>query len=353
MSHEFSQETIDAARTLSFLDDEPDFAPEPFAVVDRSTLERYSQCPAQARYVDAGFVLNESTETAVGSEVHEALSEAVREFHASRGAMNAADLADVVRSRLLNSRPDVQPLVLEAARRSVWDFAKYLDGMAPTSIVRYDGGIGDKSGQLAWDIPHLNTRVTSEVDLLHAGPAKEVLHEIDYKSGHGQWTATDVSRAFQFAMHAWLILHNYEHVQAVEIRIWNTRTNRITYGVDFERRQLPELDARVTRAAAEWVRWRDVEPQNAPTLPAATKCELCRAAALCPVVPPSEIDADPKEFVRRLNALQIKVDALSKIATAYVDRTGADIVTDDGLAFGRAKPKAERKTPATLYTKGD
>lgn len=57
------------------LDDAPQLP-----VVDRSTLERYSICPAQARLCEAGLCLPVGIIAEVGEAGHKAIGEAVNEY---------------------------------------------------------------------------------------------------------------------------------------------------------------------------------------------------------------------------------------------------------------------------------
>ena len=340
--------TDDGLDTLaSFIDTEVE--PE-LAIVDRSTLERVANCPAQGAFVASGKVLNDSDAASSGNEVHAAFSEAVSWYVSSSGELNVRDVVEIMQGRLLNSRPDVQPEVIDSAWRCSWEWCKFLFDRNPQDVIRYDGGKGEHSGQLAWDIPWAGCRVTSELDFLHAGPSPRVLHEVDYKSGRKQWTANDVERSFQFTVHAWLVFQNYPTVDALEVRIFNTRACRFSYEAVYERRDFARYEARVVAAVQAWNKWRGVEPSKCEAWPSADKCDLCPARALCPAVPASDVDADPVGYVKSMFALESKLDGMALVAAAYVDRTGKDILTADGIAFGRGKPKADRKPKCELYT---
>jgi hypothetical protein len=325
---------------------------EPLTVVDRSTLERHSICPAQAQFVATGRVLTSSHLAEVGSAVHAAFGDVLTEYVQSSGNLGVTDCVDTVIQQLCASRPDVQHDAIRAARPSVWAWAKYVNQIHHQNILRYDGGEGEHSGQLAWDLEDLGVRVTSEVDLLHTGKASEVVTEIDYKTGHKLHTAADVEQSFQFAMHAWLILENYESVELVCIRVWNTRTNNLTYSCNWKRADLYELQYRMRAAVTNWLAYRDTPAEKCPTWPTVEKCGWCPAAALCPAVPKDvqRFAADPQGLVETIVATQASLDALEKIAAGIVEASGRDIVTASGAAFGIGKPKAQRKPTKSLYS---
>lgn len=322
-------------------------------VVDRSDLEAFSECPSMAQFIRTGAVLNASAAMVSGDEAHGCLSRATRDYVDSRGALGVTDLVDTVLQDAAMSRPDVQPDVLSAlSKGAVWPWAKFLTSLHYQNVLRFDGGSGDQSGQLAWDIPDLRVRVTSEVDLLHAGPAKEMLHGVDYKTGNGRWTAADVERSFQFACHSWLVLHNYPEIDCFAVRVWNTRTGGPTYAVEYRRSDLYNLDCRVRGAAEKFSRHCDTPPQECPTWPTVDKCEMCPAAALCPACGPLILDSmmHPFDVVDALVARESNVAALRKLAMAMVNETGHDIITPTGNAFGTGKPKATRKPTMSLYS---
>lgn len=326
----------------------------PPGVVDRSTIERYATCPAQAIAIERGLVRDDSLAAESGSAVHEALSRATADYMQSRGNLTLDDLRDDVLQGVAGSRPDIQPDAIAGVRASVWSWARFLKGIHHENILRFDGGDGDRSGQVAWNLDDLQMRVTAEVDLLFAGPSPQVIHEIDYKSGHAFWTAREVATAFQFQLHGWLLLHTYPGVDAVECRIWNTRLNSLTYGVTFKRSDLYNLEYRVHEAAALKRRHEATEFADAETWPEWDRCSGCAAAAICPAAarPIADAAADPARLVDELVARKANVAALEKLAAAIVERTGRDILTPAGNAFGAGKMRKPRKPTLSLYTHG-
>lgn len=73
---------------------------------------------------------------------------------------------------------------------------------------------------------------------------------------------------------------------------------------------------------------------------------------MCPAIPADlrTIIGDPKRTVETLVALEAKREALTALVAAHVDRTGKDVVTDAGDAFGTGKPKRASKPRKSLYT---
>jgi len=319
-------------------------------IVDRTELERSAECPAQAAAHATGKNKCASSIAAAGNEVHLALSKALTDYLDMQGGINVGELADTLTGHLNASRPDVQPEAIDACRASIYAWAKFISTVSPANVLRYDGGRGDKSGQLAYDWPDLGIRVTSEVDLL-LSKGRELLVEYDYKAGNKLWTTADVEAAFQFALHAFLVFKTFEEPQALLVRIWNTRSNKVTWSAEFLRKDLPAIERRVRSAAEAWRKWRD-KPEKAPAFPTIQKCSICDAAAFCPATnfDIQEFAKDRETAIDSLVAMEAKVDALKKLAGAWVDKNQRDIVTAAGNCFGVGKPASTRKPTKALYS---
>lgn len=313
-------------------------------VADRSTLERWQECPRSAAYLAHGGFNDRSFEAESGTAVHDVLSAVTGIYVDSKGALNTHDLLEEAKSEMLRSRPDLQPDVIKALRPALWTWCSYLNDLHYENVLRFDGGKGDRSGQLAHDFEHLGIRVTSEIDLLHATASTEVVEEIDYKSGHTPYTAETVRDSFQFQMHGMLILQNYPEVKCVRISVWCPRVNRKTYRVDFARDRLHEYEHRVHEAAKLMHRWREINPASVPAHPMHDRCILCPASLKCADAGANvqDIAKDPHAMVDRLVQLEASADSLRKSLGLIVDASG-DILTANGNAFGTGKPKQNRK----------
>lgn len=348
------EETAKALAAFVEFEDEP----APRHVLDRSTLERFATCPAQAAYVASGRINNSSLLAAAGEAVHVALgttlADYIAQFDETGTCMSPRELRAESESNIMGARPDVQPQAVKGLRASLWDWSVFIARINPTNILRFDGGTGDRSGQLAWDLGEV--RVTSELDLLHAGASPELLHEVDYKSGWKCYGAGHVAESFQFQLHAWLVLNNYQNIDALEVRVWNSRSNRLSPAVYFYRDGLSQIEARIRSAIGIWFANYGKAPEACEVWPAVERCCICPAAVLCHAAcHPQDLVNDPPRFILTLAALEARVDAMRSLAAYYVDATGQDIVTPDGTAFGRGKPAATRKAPAKVYhlTNGD
>lgn len=308
-------------------------------VVDRSTLELWAACPHSARLLEAGVVNSNSAIAAAGNEVHAAYSAAIAEYLDARGSLAPRDIADAVYNNLYGSRPDVQPEAIEAGRRMAWQFAAMLHQRHPENVLRFDGGEGELSGQLAWDLPQFNLRATSELDLLYAGPdAPAVLNSLDWKSGWKPWSAVRMRQSFQFGMHAWLVFKNYPSVQVLRVEVWATRRNR-TYACEFTREELSALSSRVATAAGIRYQYKNEPPARVPTWPLVEKCAQCSARLQCPIQFEPEVRSYRGHLVDRMAALEAILDHMRDLAGQYVDATGRDLVSPLGNAYGTGKPK--------------
>jgi hypothetical protein len=184
-----------------------------------------------------------------------------------------------------------------------------------------------------------------------------VLEEVDYKTGWKDHTTEDIRDSFQFQSHAVLALETFrepdkseaeQRIQALRVRVFDTRARRLSYGVYFPRSRVHEWKVRICSAIEAR---RLVKLNNPPTWPTLEACRICPAAALCPVAdePIAELAADPAGFIRKLVAVEGRAEAMRKLAAEYVDAHKRDIHSD-GVYFGRNKPKSERKAQATIYT---
>lgn len=323
-------------------------------IVDRSTLANYSECPAMGRFIESGEVFNRNRLMDIGNGIHDAFSATISQYLESGAAMGPSDIREIATNELYASRPDIQPEVISAAERMLWSWSRMIAECSPPAILRYDGGKGDKSGQLARDFEDLNVRVTSEIDFLTATASREVVEETDYKTGHKLHTAESVKADFQFQLHAWLIFDAYPSVKCVRIRVWNTRTNRLTYSVEFTRDDEPQFAARIRSAVTLWLANRNSIPELTETWPESHRCAWCPAAIKCPDANKDvkEVLANPEAAVDRLVSLESTVTELRKALTTAVKQRGADIVSANGQnLFGTEKPKQNRSQTMATYSK--
>jgi hypothetical protein len=281
-----------------------------------------------------------------GEAIHAAFGSVLRSWIESHGAQSLSDLRQDVELEVRGSRPDIQPEAIRGCQNSIWSWARLIHGIHPGNVLRFDGGENERCGQLALDIPDLDVRLTSELDLLYATESPEVLDEVDYKTGWKVHDVGSVADSFQFQLHALLVFENYPGVNCLRLRVFDTRSNSITYMVPFTRSRQHDYMVRVRAAVGARIEhW-----ENPPTWPAREKCSICPVACLCPVVDQDigELAKDPPGFVKRLVAVEARADAMRELAAKYVDANGQDIQSG-GVAFGRRKPATERKKPATLY----
>ncbi len=320
-------------------------------VVDRSGLERCSVCPAQARIVDDGLVQTGNMLTETGNEIHRCYSEFITDYindATTDFAISRKEYVDRLERLLYETRPDVQPDVVDAASRAIWKFVDLILEYAPRNILHYDGGEATgRSGQLAVDLPECGIRYTSELDLLCSTPNPKQLREVDYKSGWKYHDSASIFKSFQFQSHWFLVADRYRDVESLAVDVFNVRKCKFETAV-FDRDDLPAISTRIHSAAGIRNRWRNCPLQDVPCWPMVGRCETCDARAKCPMEPPPSVADAPEQAVLSIVALEAKLDSLKADAAAYVDKIGADIVAG-GVAFGRSKPPSDRKPTAVLY----
>ena len=356
----------DAIDALDALFAEIEAAPPEPVLHDRSGLERYDRCPCQGAAVESGAVTDTSRAADSGNAAHDAYGGIVDGF--VQGCADARELVEVglsiARRPMVDGhqRPDIQPDVLEAVRPSLWRFARELVWLPgepvrrnPADVLRYQGGQGERSGQLAVDFIEskpgkAGARLTSELDLLQAGPAENVLCETDWKSGHRPWCATDVRQAFQFRLHNWLVMKNYPDCEALLVRVWMTRMNRDTGWVRFTRRDAQDTEARLLMILME--RDEALAALSAGKPPAVNayydNCILCPAWKKCPLCHQdvAVLMDDPEGFLAETAAVLANLEHRQKLLHAYVAEHGE--LRGGGLVCGY-KPPAKRKASITLF----
>ena len=296
----------------------------PPEIVDRSTAERYCTCPLQGVLVEAGKCRDGSPAADSGSAVHDVISGAIAAMlrHGGWKSERVDDVREFLQAEIKKTRPDIQPDAIKGLRPSVWKLAQYLGERNPEDIMRFDGGEGDQSGQIAWDVDNPPARLTCELDLLTAdSPTHAVLD--DWKSGHKLWTPTDIKESFQFGTwYSTLVFLLYPDLESLDVAVWNTRfgqrvrTTLYRQGVDWRltRIETALLFRRLALEAAEPMTWPD-----------GPKCARCPAIHLCPTANGTDeanVDKDPAAFVRRLAAMDARLKAATKAAKAYVAKHG-------------------------------
>lgn len=325
-----------------------DFIDDDFAVLDRSTLDGYATCPAQARLSD--MYRNAMPAIAeAGEEIHQAISRVITTYIESQGVLSPNDLRNEIGIELWQSRTDLQPSVIEGFKYSIWKFSDFLTGLHFSNILRFDGGEGVLSGQLSYDFESLKVRVTSEIDLLHATESSSLLSEIDWKTGRKMFTEQDVRDSFQFQLHAFLVLMNYPDVEAVKISAWNTRFNLISWAVEFRRKDLEQIRVRIQMAIQNWALNKSKPIESVPAWPVQEKCRICDYALHCPAADADikDVQTNPQGWVKRMIAVKKRLKYMEDLAKSYVKVNG-DIRTTDGDIYGFDKPKSTKRI-ASFY----
>lgn len=324
--------------------------PDVLLPADRSILETAAECPRQARFIELGLVNHVNGFMFSGQESHDAIGEVIGDYVESRGQTGFKDTQELLLQRASASRPDVQPDVIKSLERSAYSIAKYIHEIHPENIRCWDGGRGEHSSQLAYDMEEFGLRITSELDLLHDSESAEVLTEVDFKSGFALWRHGDVRSAFQFQLHALLVAAKFPTIKALEVKIWNTRLNSLTYPVLFklDSESLYPIKYRVRNAALAYFKTRSKEPNDCEAWPLVEKCECCPAAHLCDASK-FRNDESPEQIVDKIVILESQANGLRKVAQKFVKDSGKEIVTPLGNCFGNDKPKRKMSPKFDVY----
>lgn len=335
--------------------------PQP-EILDRSTLERWANCPQQAYHVAKRQIDDCSYPTVIGTECHSLIANAIATVADSDSIVRPYEFADGLKAVCTPARADVQTRVTDIIRRCAWTLGKLICERASSDIIRFDGGKGNLSGQLGWDItPH--RRVTGEVDLLLATPSREQVELWDWKSGWKHWTATDVRDSFQFQTYAWLIFKNYPEVQSVVVRVLMLAENESTPDYTFRREQVRQIEQRLILAVDLFDLYAKAsDADNVPAWPLPDKCALCPATKHCRFVHHrvDDVEKNTADAIRKLAALRAETDRIESALTLIVRKDAnaklaGEIVADSNgtkIAWGVNKPKTARAATCGLYEVG-
>ena len=326
----------------------------PPLLLDRSTLERYRDCPFQGAACELKLVDTGSPAADSGNEAHDAFSVLVFDYVASDGQATIGELVEAALTHAASTpRTDVQPDVLDAVRAGVYAIARDImyrpDGQKrnPADILRFQGGPGERTGQVAYDIVtgaprQAAIRLTCECDLLMAGDAKDELCLTDWKTGRTAWTAAMVRASFQFNFYAMVIMKTYPDCNRVWVRVWSPRTG-VTGWVPFTRRDADDCAALclaivINRNAAL------ADPEKAVCWPDSDKCCRCPVVRTCPraAAPAPMLAAAPEAFLEAFAIRQLQMDADEKAMKAHCKVRGP--IQAAGWVFGLKPPGTSRKT---------
>lgn len=338
--------------------DEPEAPP---IILGRSELELWATCPHAAFMLEKGQVSNESRLASEGDESHKVISACVKARRDK--SANLYQLREIASDLAAKSRPDIQPGVIDACR-SVYPILEHLchkpydTERAPEDILRYDGGEGAQSGQLAFDLlPAAEdgsrgpVRLTGELDLLLATPSKEEVEVPDWKSGYKHWTASDIEQSFQFQFYAALVFRTYQSVNRVRVRVFMPRKGTSTSYVEFRRDQMYVIESRLKSAVDICLKHRDAkDASEVPAWPLPEKCAICPAAPYCKLAHRPELDfkLDEAAYLAQYVAMQAAADRMADVMAVAVRQQGREIV-GDGFAFGVDAPASSRSKPCKLY----
>ena len=316
-------------------------------LLDRSTLERYKDCPAQGLHCENHPEQTGSIEADAGNEGHDVFSLAIAERLASGGLPWDSDAMEA-NARM--SRPDVQPEVLKAVRPVVRSLSWMLRGN-PADVLRFAGGEGDRSGQLAKEILPANpargigpTIATCEVDVLMATAAESVQRIVDWKCGRTEYTYTAVRELWQARYYAMVGHANYPNLDRVEFQIVETRKNRWVPPVFFTKRDAADCLGEVLSASeARWQAMHVTPPDTPETWPGETKCLRCPLLMECDHAHHAarKIGQDPSEFCRTTMHLAAMVGARKKLIGKWIDKQGP--ITWPGGECGRFATESKQK----------
>lgn len=326
-------------------------------IIDRSSLEPWATCPQQAWHLAHG-VKHFSISMDKGTEVHEVIAAAMKERQTN--GTQFAQLRDLMSELAMKSRPDVQPQVISVIRRCMYSVLDLIcrhptgNERHPDDLLAYDGGEGDRTGQMAADltVDGITYRLTCECDLVLATASETEIDVTDFKSGWTWYTASDVQELFQAVFYVVVLFHRFPNVNRINFSIFMCGENQATSPVAFKREDMYAMTKRIESAIRLRKSYLDAEKADlVEAWPDESKCAICPCAIRCSLVqnfPPADAGKDSEALLDQYVALEAATWQAKTWLTEKRRSVDADIISGPN-AFGVDKPKIQKFTP-TLYT---
>jgi len=316
---------------------------------DRSTVEDYITCPSQGRLKKEFVPLTCSAATESGQEAHNVFGAGML---ARWEGATLNEVREIMRDEMNRSRPDVQPDVIDACKRYLFKFAENLYftpagyDRNPEDIVAFDGGTGDKSGQLACKMTEKHG-LTCEVDLLLRGETDGEMELHDWKSGRTHWTSGDVKTSFQFGtFYPYLVFRNFKHINRIHVIIHMPRKYEQTSPVTFHRSDEAAMNERLLRGLEI------MQGDCLEVWPTKEKCGWCDVLDHCSMKQAVKVKASNKDLLNSYVIYSTYLDEIKKELKKAVDTDGEiSIVNEAGetISYGIDKPAAKRKRTMSVY----
>ena len=270
--------------------------------LDRSKLERYASCPYKGKHTDDKTPKGEPAQ--VGSEMHRIVAESLR-----WECTPDSSPAEYFKEEVAKARPDIQPQVIEAASKIVYQLGR----IRPQDILGVEYQIHTKPG-----IRHQGKEVilTTALDLVRQW--QKIIRVDDWKSVRGKLYNVDARLAFQSHFGTDILWDVFPNTDVVEWVYHCTRYGTTAYA-RFERNapwgmegltQRHAFRARTMQAVRLWM----TECEEA--WPEPKKCLWCEVAARCPHVKgdAADIAKDPQRFADQYIATQARMKQLKTVA---------------------------------------
>ena len=304
----------------------------------RSKVQTYATCPYQAW--KCADLEEHSILLDVGDAVHKIGEEAIKEAIENHTPLE--DLADNIVNALPQSRPDIQPQIMKAARF----LANQILELRVNDIIGVEIQVDDASKTGLTTMRGEKYILSACLDLLLKG-RNNSLHVWDWKSGFKKRTKEDTFNDFQARYDSNILFKMYDGSNGDRIEkihwwfietFWGTKSYAC-----FEREQEEQIEGQIFEAIKLWASdCRDAWPEE-------RKCSWCPCVLDCPHVNPDvkEISKEPKAFIDQMVALKAAYDKCAKIAKNWMQEYGPI----EGTAMVFDYRPSTKFTPK-LYKKG-
>ena len=295
----------------------------------RSAVQMYATCPYQAwkcKDQEQHSVLLD-----VGDAVHKIGEDTVKDAIANH--TEPEELADDIVNALPQSRPDIQPQIIKAARF----LADQILELRIQDIIGVEIQLDDAGKTGLTNLKGEQYILSACLDLLLKG-RNNSLHVWDWKSGFKKRTKEDTFNDFQARFDSNILFKIYDGSNGDRIErihwwfietFWGTKSYAC-FERDQEYPNLPHLslekqiETQIFEAIKLWAN------DSREAWPEEQKCSWCPCVDDCPHInkKAKAIAKDPKAFVDRMVVLKAAYDACLKTAKNWLQKNGPIEGTD-------------------------
>ena len=297
-------------------------------LLDRSLLEAYANCPYQGHCLLGGDKDEAGEPAQIGIEGHRIAERCLKEAFTNRYSGDELQtFADDVVQEIAQSRPDIQPKLIRAAKYLAEQIAH-----VPIERILVDAkGIPFIEYQIDYEFCETRdgrpVKITTCIDLAYSF-RPEAIHVIDWKFGWLRYTNQMTADAFQVCHICYILFQLFPDVQTIHFWYVNPRYGTKGYACIRRSDEIPSMPhltveamllSRIDSAVQLYL------AGSKEAWPEQKKCLYCPVIHKCPHKSKAleGIPTDTRELVDQIVVLQTLLKRHEDIATALWKKDGA------------------------------